>query len=142
MKILWLDNDQVFIRPHIRRLRAEGHDVDHVLEPTEALNLLKSRTMDYNLLILDVMMGYESEQEKLGLLPGETDSGRQTGLVFYRRHIAGKRDMPPVVVLSIRNDMEIRQAFLDAGLPSTHYQTKDEIADTRAFVDYVTRLTD
>jgi CheY-like chemotaxis protein len=134
MRILWLDNDRIFIRPLLRRLRGEGHVVDHVTTAAEALSKLAQPGPMYDVIILDVMLSVTPEDEAHGLSAGATNSGRQAGLVFYRRFLAPNPTGPRVVVLTIREDAEIREAFSAAGLPVRQFRTKGEVADPQVLV--------
>ena len=53
-KILWVDDEVDLLRPHLMLLRAEGYQVDAIMNGQDALELLASRT--YDLVLLDEQM--------------------------------------------------------------------------------------
>jgi len=81
-RILWIDNDRIFLSPHVHRLVVEGYAVEQAFTLSEGLEKLKERR--YDLVILDVMVPVREQEEDL-FPPGETDLGRKSGLAFYRR---------------------------------------------------------
>ena len=137
-QILWLDNDKVFLMPFILRLKAEGYTVRQTLLLTEGLSELEKN--DYDLLILDVMLPVQEQEETL-FPPDHTNSGLQSGLVFYKKYkgLAEKKGIP-IFVFTIREDVPIRNEFLGAGLPPENYMTKIEGADTAIFLARVEKL--
>ncbi len=134
-RVLWIDNEDIFIRPHIFRLRAEGYTVVQALSLTDGEQEIKKH--QYDLLILDVMMN-ESAEEEASYPPAETDFGKKAGLLFYRR-FAGllARRGTKLLVLTVRVDPGIRREFLDAGLPAGCFVTKAEVRDTAVFLSKV-----
>jgi len=137
MRILWLDNDKVFLRSHMRRLRLEGHHVDQVAEPSEALSRLDAPGPPYDLLILDVMLPWDDQSGPRSLPVAETNLGRNAGLVFYRRFLAQGTLVPRVLVLTQREDLEVSQEFCEAGLPERCFMTKSAVADSGKFISWV-----
>jgi CheY-like chemotaxis protein len=137
-KILWIDNDKLFLDMAIFRLQEEGHDVTQVYTVADGLARLSKG--HYNLVILDVMMPLAPEED--ALLPEvETDFGKKTGLVLYKR-IRGPlvESKTPVLVFTIREDPTIREELQAAGLPAGSFMTKSEGADTRVLARKVTEL--
>ena len=137
-RILWLDNDRVFIRPHLRRLLALGYRVMQVMTASDAVKELEES--EFDLLIIDVMLPVREEDESL-VPPGETDSGRQTGLVFYRNWYQNYRGRkPPILIFTIREDDQIFSDFVDAGLAENKFMTKAAGADGSDFAEKVRRI--
>jgi CheY-like chemotaxis protein len=135
-KILWVDNDRVFLEPHLLRLQVEGYEVVQAFTLTQGMTELETGRFD--MLILDVMMPVK-EHEEMRFPPDQTDCGRKSGLVFYRQckrtgvlNNRGQREVP-VLVFTIREDGEIKAEFLRAGLPPDHFMTKSEGADAGLF---------
>ena len=140
-RILWLDNDRIFIRPHIRRLRSEGFEVTHVHQPGEAIDLL-SEGPRYDLFILDVMLPIAGERARQLIPNSMTDSGRFTGVVLYERFVTQLDEPPKVLAFTLREDSKVREALIDAGLPESAILTKGECADARDFVTRVSQFFD
>ncbi len=137
-QILWLDNDKVFLMPFILRLKAEGYTVKQALLLTEGLRELEKN--DYDLLILDIMLPVQEQEENL-FPPNDTNSGLESGLLFYKKYkgLAENKGIP-IFVFTIREDAPIRNKCLDAGLPPRNYMTKIEGADTAIFLARVKEL--
>lgn len=137
-KILWIDNDKIFLVPRIYRLQVEGYFVKQVLTLTEGLKELEKE--GYDLLILDVMMPIQEEEDEL-FPPATTNFGKEAGLLFYKRYkeMIEKKGIT-IFVLTIREDAAIRDKFLDAGLPEKNFMTKSEGADTAVFLARVKEL--
>lgn len=130
-KILWIDNDERLLAPHILRLETEGYTVKQATTFTEGLKEVENN--GYDLLILDIMMPVSEEEDAL-LHDKETEKGRKAGFVFYNEYrelLENKRIA--VFVFTIREDVEIREKFLAAGLPEKNFMTKIEGADTKVF---------
>ena len=130
--ILWVDNDDVPLGPHMLRLKLAKYSVQQVTSFTETLD--KLRGGDYDLLILDAMMPITVNEDAV-LHDKDTDKGRQAGLVFYNEYkelLDEKR--VKVLVFTIREDNDIRNQFKEAGLPEKNFMTKVEGADTAVFL--------
>jgi CheY-like chemotaxis protein len=131
-QILWLDNDKIFLAPHILRLETEGYIVKQAFTITEGLNEIN--TSKYDLLILDVMLPVNKQEEEF-FPPGETNSGKQSGLVFYKKYKAMLKNKGiTVFVFTIREDVSIREYFVNEELSPQNFMTKSEGADTAVFL--------
>jgi len=129
-RILWLDNDRVFLRPVIEVMRLEGFDVIQVYSLSEAMEELDNTGM----LILDVMMPVREDESHI-LNVDETQGGQATGLCFYRKYKVRLEELKvQVVVCTIRESIELRKEFEEAGLPPERFIFKSEIADIECFL--------
>ena len=109
-RILWLDNDKVFLRPSLFRLELAGFTVTQVFSTTEALQELDSGQFD--MLILDLMLQVSEDEEDL--FPAwETNSGTETGFVFYKKFGEDLEQRgTKLMVYTIREDKYIRDKLL------------------------------
>lgn len=126
--VLWLDDDTAFMEAHCVRLELEGLGVDRALTLSDGLSKLSSK-VTYSLLILDVMIPVAA-QEQDQFTPEATDDGKLSGLAFYklfRRMLAEKGT--EVLVLTVRDEKEVREAFLAEGLLEDRYVRKSDIQD-------------
>lgn len=127
-KILWLENDVTYHEVFADYLRMNGHDVRLTGRLSEAETLLGSG--DFDMLILDVMIPtWEADEEKR-YPPGETERGLLTGLLFYR-YMRENPDLKsiPVLVYTIRRDVQLLLSFQKLGLPEDCFATKYEYRD-------------
>ena len=130
-RILWIDNDDVSLKPYVLRLEAEGYSVKQVVTLAEGLKEVENN--DYDLLIVDIMMPVSREEDAV-LHDKDTDRGRKAGLIFYQEYKdLLKKKRITVLVFTIRENTEIRGEFLAAGLPAKNYMTKVEGADGAVF---------
>ncbi len=136
--ILWVDNDDVPLGPHLLRLKSVNYSVKQVTSFTETLDELRGG--DYDLLILDAMMPVTVEEDTV-LHDKDTDKGRQAGLVFYNEYkeLLHEKGVE-VLVFTIREDNDIRNQFKDAGLPEKNFMTKVEGADAAVFLTRVEEI--
>lgn len=134
--ILWLDNDSQNTRPYVSALKKRGDEVEVVTTVTGAEELLASK--NYDLLILDVMIPTRDADEDEAYPPNETDEGHKTGLVFYKRMKERFGDnLPPVLVMTVRLDLQIREEFIEANLDNEHFSTKYAVRDVTRFLDKI-----
>jgi CheY-like chemotaxis protein len=137
--ILWLDNDLPYIQTYVNALKARDYDVSDVAHLTKAESLLAEKSFD--LVIIDVMVPTQDAQEQTNYPEIQTDSGHMTGLVFYKRLREKFSDKaPPALVLTVRLDQEIRDAFVKAGLASQNFVTKYELRDVNDFLKKIKSL--
>ena len=137
-RILWVDNDKVFLAPHILRLRIEGYVVDQVLTLQEGLDaLVKSH---YDLLILDMMMPIGSEDNG-AFSETATNFGKNGGAALFKvAKDTISRMGCATLVFTIRSDHAIRKVLADAGIPVENLMTKAQGADTADFLKKVRQL--
>jgi CheY-like chemotaxis protein len=134
-KVLWLDNDLTNIEPYVEIMRDSGIEVGLASTITQAEEQLKS---EYDLLILDVMIPTKTEREEEVYHPEETESGRKTGLVFYKRMKQSLEQRGcKLLVLTVRLDEGILREFLAAGLPRGSYETKMTLREAPIFLERV-----
>ena len=134
-KILWVDNDVVFLRPAKLRLKLLGHEVNQATTLTQAT--IEIETNPYDLVILDLMMPVKLEEENL-FPPSETNNGRKSGLALYRR-LKSTLESKKIrsLVLTIREESELKKECLEAGISERNYITKSEISDLSLLADRV-----
>ncbi|MCP4677395.1 MAG: hypothetical protein GY854_18150 [Deltaproteobacteria bacterium] len=137
--VLWFDNDPAMIEPYSAALRDEGYTVTIARSITEANSALESETFD--LLILDVMIPTFDDAEEEEFSPEETDCGGETGLAFYRR----RRQMlssanTEVLVITVRLDKAIRDAFIAEGLATERIATKIALRTVDLFLERVREI--
>jgi CheY-like chemotaxis protein len=133
MEILWLDNDQTFLLPHLRRLQNEGFDVTRAYSVSEAEEFLRDGTK-WKLIIIDCMLSI-GEDEESKYPPSVTDSGHVAGLIFFRRNKNFMKKIGcDVCVLSVREDKKIIRQFVSEGLKEDNYISKASVADTSDFL--------
>lgn len=117
----------------------DEYEVTHVTTVTEAeKRLAKSR---YNLLIMEVMIPVRGSAEMYRYPPSETDCGHKTGLIFYRhnREILGQAGTL-TVILTIRTDRNIKQSFIDSGLPADQYLEAADYQEIGQFISKISEL--
>ena len=136
--ILWLDNDVKLIDPYVDGMRQEGYDVTAVNNVSEAEALINEKK--YDLLILDVMIPLFPKEES-DYNPGETSMGANTGLVFYKRNKdkLGKKETV-VLVMTVRLDSEIQDAFTKEGMPTDCFETKHTLRELPVFLEKIKGL--
>jgi CheY-like chemotaxis protein len=136
-RVLWLDNDEAYVEPYREEL--ERHDIlaKVVTNVTEAENLLNSE-INYDLMIIDVMIPTKTEAEETDYPPEETNSGLKTGLIFFRRMQPRlKAQGTAVIVMTVRLDKGIREEFRALGLDESFYFTKMTLRETPVFVEKI-----
>jgi len=101
MKYLLVEDNEELAHAVRSRMGLDGHLVDHAATIEDAVAF--SRTVDYDLILLDIM-----------LPDGD-------GRTFLRQHRAGKNDTP-VIVLTARSQVSDRISMLDLG--ADDYVTK------------------
>ena len=130
--ILWLDNDEFFLKAHLLAMQLAGYEVKQVSTLTEGEKEINERKI--RLLILDVMMPVTASEET-NYPPSETDKGHKAGLVFYRKHKETLEEKGrEVLVFTIREDPEIREEFIESGLSPDNVMIKSKYADTSLFI--------
>lgn len=93
--ILLIDDDKFGMKPYIEELRDAGHNVQLAQDPDQALGVLKQRSGEIELIILDVLMPTGET-----LSESDTDAGLRTGERLLPV-IMGDYDWIPVIVFSI-----------------------------------------
>lgn len=126
-RILWLDNDTPFIRPYVKYLRSKDFEVDDVADLTKAESLLKEKPFD--LVIVDVMVPTQNAEEQKNYPETETDYGHMTGLAFFKRMRNLTDKLPPVLVMTVRQDQEIRDALIKEGLKAENFVSKYDLRE-------------
>lgn len=123
-RLVWADNDKVFLGPHLLRLQFEGYEVERTFTITKAEQKLRSDK--FSLIILDCMMPVTPSEED-AYSAKETNFGKKTGLVFYHRwkEWLASRNVT-VLIFTIREDSAIQSKFMNEGLPSRNFMTKSE----------------
>jgi CheY-like chemotaxis protein len=137
-RILWIDNDRLFLGAHKLRLELEGYLVTQSFTLKDGAHELE--TAKYDLLILDVMMPV-AEDEIEEYPQSQTNGGRQAGLVFYRRYkkIIEEKKIK-ILVFTIREDTKLREMFIGEGLLDDNIMTKELGGDTAVFLARVNQL--
>ncbi|MEO8383218.1 MAG: response regulator [Acidobacteriota bacterium] len=139
--ILWVDNDPAHIYPFSLALADAGYVVTSARTLFSAAELL--RLGSYDLLILDVMIPLTDEDESQAYSPEWTDCGDKAGLAFYQRHrdeLVTRR--VPVLVMTVRVDLAIVEAFVAAGLPRSMFVSKMSLRDTASFLEKIRVVID
>ena len=135
-KILWMDNDRVFLWPHVVRLEDAGHNVTRAYSVSEAEDFLR-KEKDWDLVIIDPMMNV-SEEEEEDYPPSETDNGLKAGLVFYRRMRDLIKEMGAhPLVFTMRDDADIYECFQALELDGKNIMYKMDVSDTADFLGWV-----
>ncbi|WP_370401964.1 response regulator transcription factor [Sulfitobacter sp. JB4-11] len=101
MKYLLIEDNPELAHAVMTRMKIDGHIIDHADKIEDAIAF--SETGEYDLILLDIML--------------PDGDGRD----FLRRHRAGKRDTP-VIVLTARSQVSDRISMLDLG--ADDYVTK------------------
>ncbi|MDH3890376.1 MAG: hypothetical protein OEV49_04780 [candidate division Zixibacteria bacterium] len=138
-RILWLDNDASWLTPYVEKLEMAGYEVTTVNRVSQAEEKLCEFT--YDLLILDVMIPTKNTEEEKKYPASKTDSGYDTGLVFYRL-MKSKLDASgtSVLVLTTRLDKKIADDFTEALLPAGCFSTRLELKDVGVFLAKVEQI--
>lgn len=105
MKILMLDDDVVGMEGLKELLKEDGYNVDFAPGPDKARELLKGE--DYDLLLLDIMLPYESSFDKW-----ETRDGMTAGVVLLEKLRKGEygernKDIRVIVYTAQTTDIEL-----------------------------------
>ncbi|WP_299882559.1 response regulator transcription factor [uncultured Sulfitobacter sp.] len=101
MKFLLIEDNLDLAQAVMTRMKIDGHIIDHAEKIEDAIAF--SETGEYDLILLDIML--------------PDGDGRD----FLRRHRAGKKDTP-VIVLTARSQVSDRISILDLG--ADDYVTK------------------
>ena len=137
--ILFIDNDPAASQPYVAELKDSGYQVTVISTLSEAELAVNYRK--YDLLVLDAMMPTMSDEEDKIYHPNNNDYQRKEGVIFYRRtkeHLL--KSGTPVLVLTVRLDNEIREAFLKEGLPRQNYSTKLALREPAVFINKVKKI--
>jgi CheY-like chemotaxis protein len=138
-RILWFDNDPGIVDAYITGLRNSGYEVVVVTTVTEADRVIQQE--EFDLLILDAMIPTKNEEEEKIYKPLETDTGHETGLVFYRRFKQRLADTKtPTLVMTVRLDSAIAKKFAEEGLPTKCFKRRLEFRDGPLFLKTVREL--
>jgi len=137
-RILWIDDDRLFLNAHKLRLELEGYSVTQPFTLKDGAHELE--TEKYDLLILDAMIPV-AEDEGIEFPLNQTSGGRQAGLVFYRRYkkIIGEKDIK-TLIYTIREDPELVRLLNNEGLQLQNILSKSEGADVAVFLARVKQL--
>jgi len=134
-RVLWIDDDRLFLEAHVLSLELEGYKVDRAYTLSEAAGLLHVNT--YSLVILDIMISVRAEEEP-EYPPSQTEHGKKAGLVFFKRHIGLLQARgAKVLVFTIRSEDGLRDELTRAGLGENNFMTKAEGEDTAVFLKKV-----
>lgn len=138
-RVLWFDNDLDYLAQYVTELQEAGHTVMTVGSLADADRELT--TSAYDLLILDVMIPTKSAEEEVAYPPEATARGTSTGLLYYRKwrdrlKAAGTR----VLILTVRLDVNIRAAFIQAGVPASAVAKKLDLRNVDDFMQRVTQI--
>src|SRR5205823_3629743 len=94
--ILFIDDEENYVRPYIDELRLSGYDVILETDVDAALEFFEGNYREIDLLILDIMMAPgESFQDERTLF------GRRTGLFFYERVRRKASDLPMIALSNV-----------------------------------------
>lgn len=66
MKILWIDDDAYDLKYLLHNLQAHNYTVEHVNNLPQAYNILKERSNEFDLIVLDLLM---PRTDKYGQVP-------------------------------------------------------------------------
>lgn len=137
--ILWVDNDPAFVLPFAIALGEHEFQVVVARTVSEAETQLKSDM--FAAVILDVMIPVTDVELNEGYGPEATDESHQTGLVFYRRvrSILEERRIP-TLILTVRVDKGIMDAFIAEGIGSDRFATKMELREADVLVAKIRQL--
>jgi CheY-like chemotaxis protein len=138
-KVLWLDNEPGDIKSFVKELRGHGYNVTVERSVSEAEKLLESNR--YDLLIVDVMIPTVSENEEDLYPPEDTNLGRSTGLLFYKRvrkHL--QQAGTSVLIMTVRLDKKIQQGFIEVGIPPDCFTTKLALRRVPDFLDKIQEI--
>jgi CheY-like chemotaxis protein len=138
-KILWFDNDLVYIKPFIKSLQKKGYSIDRVSKLTEAGEKLQTGT--YDLLILDSMITTLDDEEEIEYPPEQTNRGLNTGVCFFSKwkNILAEKNTE-VLALTVRMDPDVKQSFINAGLTEENFARKVELRTIPTFFQKIQNL--
>ncbi len=140
-RVLWLDDNPMTQEPYIGPMVKAGFSVtvkDNVSEAEKELE-----TNDFDLLILDVMIPTLDSREEEIYTPSDTDQGRKTGLLFYKRMksvLENKRIAVLVFTIDIHNVDYLIPEFQAAGLNPENVTTKFELRDVNNFLHKLNKI--
>jgi len=129
-KILWIDEDGHILEPYLEFLEANGYKVEMCDNLSKGEKLVQSEKFD--LVILDVMITPTEEEEKNAYTTEAADLGMQSGLVFFKRVKSYlEKSKTPLLVLTQRIGLEIRDKFVAEGLPQSAFARKSDLPTVR-----------
>jgi CheY-like chemotaxis protein len=137
--VLWVDNDPAFVLPFAIALNELEFQVVVARTVSEAEAQLKSAT--FAAVILDVMIPVTDSELSEGYGAEATDESHQTGLVFYRRVRSTLEERHiPTLILTVRVDKGIMNAFAAEGVRPDRFATKMELREADALVARIRQL--
>lgn len=102
MRILWIDDDRLYIRPIIEDIRDLGHTVDQIYHVDDGFTKAIAEGGNYQKIVLDIMLPARGDFN----VPAAR-SGFRTGMVLLERLIA---EVPGIaerlMVVSVVRDQE------------------------------------
>ena len=102
MRILWIDDDRLYIRPLIDDLIDLGHEVSQAPNIVDGYQKLRDGSQLFGLVILDIMMPARGEFQT-----DEANGGLRTGLVFLSKLQEEQPDLlEKILVVSIVRDAD------------------------------------
>lgn len=137
--VLWIDNDAEFLGGYADALTGSGFSVDLVTNLSDAAQSLG--TVQYDAVIIDMMIPTRSEDEEHLLPPRDTDFGLNAGIAFYRKYRetftqSGTRPL----FLTTRLDARARTLVEEVGLAARNFSTKMEVREPADLVGRVKAL--
>jgi len=121
--ILFVDDELHRISSLIDLFEDDGYKIATASSAAEALRFLSDKSFTLDLIILDMIMGYDG----VDFSENETDFGLHTGLVMLRR-IRESRPEVPVIIYTANPDHQVERSAIDVGAAAyfvrpVNYQT-------------------
>lgn len=112
MKILWIDDDRLYVRPLADDLEDHGHSVERVFRADEGYEKISQNPDLYDLILVDVMMTAWGR-----FAVDEAKGGRRTGLVILR-HLSEEHPelLARTKVVTVVSDPSVKKTVVDYGV--------------------------
>jgi len=133
-RLLWIDDEPWASESRIDELRRTGYTVEVARSLTDAERALE--VGDFYCVVLDVMIPTSGDEEHSRYPPSSTASGFDSGAAFFdiwKPHLSSRK--LPLVAVTSRWDMGIKERFLRSGLPENRFLRFSMFDDARAFVE-------
>ena len=103
--ILFVDDEERWIRVFMEELRRFGYDVHLETSVDRALGFFRANSDEIQLVVLDIMMPHGDT-----FSAEETEDGRRTGLHVYKRFREREPDLPVIIFTNV-SAQPVEEAF-------------------------------
>lgn len=112
MKVLWIDDDRLYVRPLAEDMEDLGCVVERVWYVDEGFDRIRQGQDAYDIILVDVMMAARGE-----FACEDAKAGKRTGLVLLKRIEELNPDLlSKVKVVSVVSDPQVRDFSASMGV--------------------------